>query len=84
MAGRRKPNRKLKPLDRVNCSIRCTLEWSEWLFRGARHSRLSVSNLIEVAAMEYLKRRGFAESPPERIPPPAWTTPQGQLTEEED
>lgn len=75
MAGRRNPSANLKPLDRVNCSIRCTLRWSEWVFRGARHCRLSLSNMIEIAVIEYLKRRGFTEVSPERIPPPAWTTP---------
>lgn len=80
MAGRRMPNRKLKPQDRVNCSIRCTLLWSEWVFRGARHCRLSMSNLIEMAVTDYLRRRGFLEPPPERIPPPAWTMPPNTLT----
>lgn len=80
MAGHRLPNRKSNPLHRVNCSVRCTLEWSEWVFRGARHCRLSMSNLIEMAITEYLKRRGFPEAAPERIPPPVWTIPPNTLT----
>lgn len=83
MAGRRKPDPDMKPECRVNCSVRCTLQWSEWIFRGARHCRLSLSNLIELAVTEYLKRRGFNEPSPERIPPPAWVTPTPSMDEDD-
>lgn len=48
--------------------MRSTVEWAEWLERGARHCRTDVAKLIDAAVMDYLKARGFDEPAPERMP----------------
>ena len=48
--------------------VRTTAEWAEWLERGAKHCRTDVAKLIDASVADYLKVRGFDETPPERIP----------------
>ena len=66
-----------KPSERVNCSVRCTPEWSEWAFDGAHHCGKTMSALIEVAISEYLTRHGYLIPAPARIPfpPPTYRPP---------
>lgn len=55
---------------RVNCSVRCTPEWSSWLFNGACGLKMTMSDLVERAVTEYLTRRGYTVPAPDRIPLP--------------
>ena len=48
--------------------VRTTAEWAEWLERGARHCRTDIAKLIDAAVVDYVKARGFDETPPVRIP----------------
>lgn len=47
-------------------TIRGNLEWRGWVERGASHCRTDVAKLVDASLVEYLKARGFEESPPER------------------
>jgi hypothetical protein len=47
-------------------TIKGTLEWRDWVDRGARHCRTDVAKLVDAALLEYLKARGFTEEAPER------------------
>jgi hypothetical protein len=47
-------------------TIKGNLVWREWVERGAKHCRTDVAKLVDAALVEYLKARGFGESPPER------------------
>lgn len=47
-------------------AVRGSLEWREWLERGARHCRLDVAKLVDLSVTKYLRDQGFAEPPPER------------------
>ena len=38
----------------------------DWINRGARHCRLDVAKLIDLAVISYLHEQGFTEPPPER------------------
>ncbi len=50
----------------VAVAIKGNEKWKEWLERGAKHCRFSVSTLVDQAVAEFLKARGFTEEPPER------------------
>lgn len=41
-------------------------QWKQWLERSAKHCRVSISSLIDLAVTEYVKAMGFKEEPPER------------------
>lgn len=47
-------------------TIRGSLEWRDWLERGAEHCMLDVSKLVDIAVTQYLKDQGFEESRPKR------------------
>ena len=47
-------------------TIRGNLDWREWVQRGADHCRTDVAKLVDAALVEYLKARGFEETPPKR------------------
>jgi hypothetical protein len=48
--------------------VRASGEWAGWIERAAKHCRTDIAKLIDVAVAEYVKARGFDESPPERVP----------------
>jgi len=47
-------------------NIRGSLEWRQWLERGAEHCLTDVSKLVDVAVSQYLKAQGFEEPRPKR------------------
>lgn len=47
-------------------TIRGSLEWRAWVERGADHCRTDVAKLVDAAVIDYLKARGFEETPPRR------------------
>jgi hypothetical protein len=68
------PKRKAKPKARGDRSgekptaltIKGSLEWRQWVDRGADHCRTDVAKLVDAALVDYLKARGFDEIPPRR------------------
>ena len=69
MPGRRR-SLPSDPTQRVNCSVRCTPAWSNWVFNGARHLKLTMSDLVDKAVTDYLRRHGYEDPAPDRIPLP--------------
>ncbi len=47
-------------------TIRGSLDWREWVERGAEHCRTDAVKLVNAALIDYLRARGFAENPPKR------------------
>jgi hypothetical protein len=47
-------------------TIRGSLDWRDWLERGADHCRTDVAKLVDASVIEYLRARGFEETPPRR------------------
>lgn len=47
-------------------TIKGGLEWRAWVERGADHCRTDVAKLVDAALVEYLRSRGFTETPPKR------------------
>jgi hypothetical protein len=47
-------------------TIRGSLDWREWVERGAEHCRTDTAKLVDAALIDYLRSRGFAEDPPKR------------------
>jgi hypothetical protein len=47
-------------------TIRGSLDWREWVERGANHCRTDVAKLVDAALIDYLKARGFEQEAPER------------------
>jgi hypothetical protein len=47
-------------------TIRGSVEWREWVQRGADHCRTDVAKLVDAALIRYLKEQGFTEQPPKR------------------
>jgi hypothetical protein len=41
-------------------------EWRMWVERAAKYCRTDVAKLVDAALVEYLKQRGFDETPPLR------------------
>ena len=68
MGRPRKTEKPKEPLKPKTVGVRATGEWAAWLERGARYCRTDVAKLLDAAAVEYLKARGFNEAPPERVP----------------
>jgi hypothetical protein len=64
----KKDAKKAEPMKPKTVGIRATGEWAAWLDRGAKHCRLDVAKLIDKAVAVYLKKEGFDEPPPVRIP----------------
>jgi hypothetical protein len=63
------PARKdVGPKPTKTVSVRATLEWAEWLEEGARFCRTDLAKLLDVAAVDYLKAKGFTKPAPERMP----------------
>ena len=50
----------------VGVSIKVSREWVEWLRRGAEHSGLSLTDVLDQGARLYLKRQGFDKPAPKR------------------
>lgn len=70
-AAMAKPKRKAKlaaKQETKTIGLRATLEWAEWIERGAKFCRTDVAKLIDNAVVDYLKGRGFPEEAPERMP----------------
>jgi len=66
--GRPKKLAGKKPTGPKTIGVRSTPEWADWIDRAARHCRTDIAKLIDASVAEYVKARGFSESPPERIP----------------
>ena len=72
--ARPKANSKAKPkaqpktqgANPIAITVRGPLEWREWVEQGAAHCRTDVAKLVDAALIEYLKGKGFAETPPKR------------------
>ena len=47
-------------------TIRGGPDCREWVERGADHCRTDVAKLVDAALIDYLRARGFEESPPRR------------------
>jgi len=47
-------------------TIKGSLEWREWVEKGAAFCRTDVAKLVDAALVDYLKNRGFEPQPPER------------------
>jgi acyl-CoA-binding protein len=47
-------------------TIKGSLEWRNWVDRGAKHCRTDSAKLVDAALVDYLKARGFDEEAPER------------------
>jgi hypothetical protein len=47
-------------------TIKGSLEWRDWVDRGASHCRTDVAKLVDSALVDYLRARGFTEEAPER------------------
>jgi hypothetical protein len=47
-------------------TIRGSVEWRDWVERGADHCMLDVSKLFDIAVSQYLKEQGFGEARPKR------------------
>jgi hypothetical protein len=63
----KKKGKRPVPLKPKTIAVRATGEWAAWLERGAKFCRTDVAKLLDVAAVEYLKEKGFNEEPPERV-----------------
>lgn len=50
----------------VAVTIKGNEEWKEWLEMVAKHCRITVSSLIDLAVTDYAKGKGIKEEPPER------------------
>lgn len=46
--------------------LRGTVEWRDWIKRLAEFDRTNVAALLDRAAVDYAKARGFTELPPPR------------------
>lgn len=46
--------------------VRGSSEWKAYIERGAKHCRLNVSTLADLAIARYLREQGFTEIPPPR------------------
>lgn len=66
--SKKQPDPDKEPVKLKTIGVRTTVDWSEWLDRGARYCRTDVAKLIDVAVVEYLRAKGFSETPPERMP----------------
>lgn len=47
-------------------TIKGNREWRNWVERGAAFCRTDVAKLVDASLVEYLRSRGFTESPPVR------------------
>ena len=47
-------------------TIKGRVEWREWVERAAAFCRTDVAKLVDAALVDYLKQRGFDETPPPR------------------
>ncbi len=57
-----------KPGGMKTVAVRATVEWADYVERGAEHCRTDVAKLFDAAVIEYLRARGFTETPPKRTP----------------
>jgi hypothetical protein len=48
-------------------AVRATVTWAEWLERAAKFLRTDSAKLLDSAAVEYVKARGFDEPAPPRL-----------------
>jgi hypothetical protein len=68
MARTKQRPKKAAPKLLKTVGVRATIDWADWLERASRHCRTDVAKLIDAAVADYVKTRGFDETPPERIP----------------
>lgn len=66
--GRPKKQVSGKPPEIERLAVQGTVEWCDWLRRGAEHCRTDVSKLIDAAVVNYLRAQGFPDPPPKRTP----------------
>jgi hypothetical protein len=66
--GRPKKTADKGPPPVRNIAVRATVDWVEWVEKGAEHCRTDVSKLIDAALASYLKGQGFTDPPPKRTP----------------
>ena len=52
------------PIKRI--AVQASVEWVEWVDRGAKFCRTDISKLVDAALVDYLRARGFPDPPPER------------------
>lgn len=50
----------------IAVTLRGSPEWKAWLEAGARFCRTDVAKMLDAAAVEYLRARGFTGEAPER------------------
>lgn len=64
-----RPKKQAKPEPKAKTiGVRASVEYAEWVERAAKHCRTDVAKLIDAALAEYVRNRGFEESPPDRVP----------------
>jgi hypothetical protein len=68
MAGPKQRTKAKAPKPPKTVGVRTTAEWAEWIERAAKHCRTDVAKLIDASVVDYVKARGFDETPPVRIP----------------
>jgi hypothetical protein len=63
-----KPKRpESKQPEMKTVGVRSTRAWADWLERGAKFCRTDTAKLLDSAAVDYLKARGFDEPAPPRL-----------------
>ncbi len=47
-------------------TVKGTPEWKEWLAKLAKHCRMKTAVVVDLALIDFAKKQGFDEPPPER------------------
>jgi hypothetical protein len=61
-----RPKKGAREIKRI--VIQGSVQWCDYVEKGARHCRTDVSKLFDVAVRDYLRSQGFDKNPPERVP----------------
>jgi hypothetical protein len=60
------PSPKKSKAQTIAVTLRGSKEWKAWLEALAKHARLDVAKVIDRAVIDFAKKEGFSDPPPDR------------------